>query len=207
MDSYEEQISATTIKKRMSLSDRRYFVVTMHRAENVDNKERLASILQALDRLYREYGFPIICSLHPRTRGRAKEFGLGVERKGIRFVKPLGFFDFVALESKAFCMISDSGTVQEEACILGVPNVTIRDVTERPETLECGSNILAGCDPLQILESVRYVVANEAQWAPPAEYLANKVASTVVRIVMGFRPPDRAELAWQQNRTSRVRRK
>ena len=95
--------------------------------------------------LHEEFGFPVVCSLHPRTRSKMEAFGIDLERAGLSFLPPLGFFDFVRLEQNAFCLLSDSGTVQEEACIFGVPNVTIRDVTERPETLECGSNILCGC--------------------------------------------------------------
>jgi UDP-N-acetylglucosamine 2-epimerase (non-hydrolysing) len=89
------------------------------------------------------------------------------------------------LEQNAFCLLSDSGTVQEEACIFRIPNVTIRDVTERPETIECGSNVLAGCDPDTILRLVRLVTDRPANWQAPPEYLMNNVASTVTRIVLG----------------------
>ena len=102
--------------------------------------------------LHERYGFPVICSLHPRTRSKVKQFGVRFDRPGLRFVEPIGFFDFVRLEQSAFCVLTDSGTVQEETCILGVPNVTLRDVTERPETIECGSNVLAGCDAPDDLE-------------------------------------------------------
>ncbi len=114
----------------------------------------------------------------------------------MRFLEPLGFFDFVALEQPAFCILSDSGTVQEECCIFGVPNVTIRDVTERPETIECGSNILASADPAWILRAVRFVTSERRAWNPPAEYLAPAVAETVCRIVTGFRVSDPAEREW-----------
>jgi UDP-N-acetylglucosamine 2-epimerase (non-hydrolysing) len=105
---------------------------------------------------------------------------------GLKFVEPFGFFDFVRLEQSAFCLLSDSGTVQEEACILRVPNVTIRDVTERPETIECGSSVLAGCEPATILKLVKLVTSRPASWQPPAEYLMANVAATVCRVVLGF---------------------
>jgi UDP-N-acetylglucosamine 2-epimerase (non-hydrolysing) len=117
----------------------------------------------------------------------------------VRFLEPLGFFDFVKLEKSAFCLLSDSGTVQEEACIFGVPNVTLREVTERPETVECGSNLLAGTAPEAILSGVQLVTRSPTQWQPPAEYLAPQVAETVCRIMTGFLLPDAAEVEWQQH--------
>jgi UDP-N-acetylglucosamine 2-epimerase (non-hydrolysing) len=123
-------------------------------------------------------------------------FGIDLKRAGLSFLDPLGFFDFVRLEQNAFCLLSDSGTVQEEACIFGVPNVTLRDVTERPETLDCGSNLLCGAMPDDILRAVRMVTAQSAGWAPPEEYLAPAVAETVSRIVLGYRLPDTAEMEW-----------
>jgi UDP-N-acetylglucosamine 2-epimerase (non-hydrolysing) len=121
---------------------------------------------------------------------------VNLERAGLRFVEPLGFFDFVRLEQEAFCLLSDSGTVQEEACLFGKPNVTIRDVTERPETMECGSNMLSGADPEAIARCVALVSGQAAAWEPPVEYLMGNVAETVVRIVLGYRLPSRAEAEW-----------
>ena len=107
--------------------------------------------------------------------------------KQIRFEPPFGLFDFIALERNAFCVLSDSGTVQEECAIFKVPNVTIRDVTERPETLECGSNILSGADPDSVLRCVRTVVERKSDWTAPPEYLVRNVSDTVIKIVLGYR--------------------
>jgi UDP-N-acetylglucosamine 2-epimerase (non-hydrolysing) len=107
----------------------------------------------------------------------------------LHFVEPLGFADFIRLEQNAFCVLTDSGTVQEETCILRVPNVTIRDVTERPETVECGSNVLAGCDPENILKAVNLVTSNPPNWQIPPEYLAPGVANIVTRIMTSFATP------------------
>jgi UDP-N-acetylglucosamine 2-epimerase (non-hydrolysing) len=109
---------------------------------------------------------------------------------------PVGFFDFIRLEQSAFCCVSDSGTVQEEACIFGVPNVTIRDVTERPETVECGSNILAGTAPRDVRQAVELATRELPRWTPPPEYLRANVAEATCRIVTNYRPPDRAEVEW-----------
>jgi UDP-N-acetylglucosamine 2-epimerase (non-hydrolysing) len=138
----------------------------------------------------------VICSFHPRTKAKAEKFGVDVKRAGLRFVEPFGFFDFIRLEKAAFCLLSDSGTVQEEGCIFGVPNVTIRDVTERPETVECGSNLLAGADPQAILRMVKLATERKGGWQPPREYLAEGVADTVCRIVLSYRIPDLAEEEW-----------
>ena len=187
MDHFSEQIAASSALQTFAVQEKQYFLVTMHRAENVDLPERLGSLIDSLSLLHKQYGYPLICSLHPRTRSKAQEFGIDLERPGLRFVEPLGFFDFVRLEQGAFCLLTDSGTVQEESCILKVPNVTIRDVTERPETIERGSNLLAGCEPLAICNAVQFVTSQGGNWVPPQEYLAPHVASTVCRIVLGFR--------------------
>jgi UDP-N-acetylglucosamine 2-epimerase (non-hydrolysing) len=184
---YEPQIAASQVFGRLGLESNRYFLVTMHRAENVDLEHRLRALTAALEELAQEYGLPVVCSLHPRTRSKMQAFGLNVAEGQVRFVEPLGFFDFIALERAAFCVLSDSGTVQEECCLFHVPNVTLRDVTERPETIECGSNILAGAEREAIRRAVRLVTGRPCDWAPPPEYLATGVSTTVAKIVLGFR--------------------
>ncbi len=100
-------------------------------------------------------------------------------------MEPLGLFDFVCLEQNAYCVLSDSGTVQEECCLYKIPNVTLRDVTERPETLESGSNLIAGCEPEAILRAVKTVLSLGWDWEPPADYMAQKVSRKVVKILLG----------------------
>jgi UDP-N-acetylglucosamine 2-epimerase (non-hydrolysing) len=183
---YQPQIEATDILERLGLAGRRFFLVTLHRAENVDDAGRLGQFARALDALHQRHGLPIIVSTHPHTRRRLEEFGIAIRNPEIRLLDPFGFFEFVALEQKAACVLSDSGTVQEECSILRIPNVTLRDVTERPETIECGSNMLAGVNPEMILDCVRTVLARLPEWKPPAEYTAENVSQTVVKIVAGF---------------------
>src|SRR5208283_5066816 len=163
------------------------FLVTMHRAENVDVESRIRGLTEALDRLQRHYGVPVIVSTHPHTKKRMESFGIDARNESIRFLEPFGFFEFITLERNALCVLSDSGTVQEECCIFLVPNVTIRDVTERPETIECGSNILSGVEPDSILGCVKTVVSRKPEWNPPSEYMAENVSDTVVKILMGYR--------------------
>jgi UDP-N-acetylglucosamine 2-epimerase (non-hydrolysing) len=196
IDRFSAAIAASDVLDRLKLKNGKYFLVTMHRAENVDHEERLRELISALNKLRADYGIPVICSTHPRTASRIEKFGIKTRKDGLQLLKPMGFFDFIQLEQSAFCCLSDSGTVQEETCIFGVPNVTIREVTERPETVECGSNILAGTRPTAIEQSVRLATTATPAWIPPREYLQVGVAETTCRIVTSFRAPDRAELEW-----------
>jgi UDP-N-acetylglucosamine 2-epimerase (non-hydrolysing) len=184
---YEPQIAKSKILSALKLKAGRYFLVTMHRAENVDIEWRLKAMTEALGRLAREYQMPVIVSTHPRTRQKMGKFGLPADDKGVRFLDPFGVFDFITLEKNALCVLSDSGTVQEECAIFRIANVTLRDVTERPETIECGSNMLSGADPDMILNCVRTVLARKPGWTAPREYLVEDVSSTVVKIVLGYR--------------------
>jgi len=184
---YELEIAKSQAHKKLGLKRRKYFLVTLHRAENVDNKPRLRCLLEGLDKVQKEYGFPLVLSLHPHTRQKIAQFAVRLSNPGIRFIDPPGFFSFIALERHAFCVLSDSGTVQEECCIFKVPNVTLRDVTERPETIECGSNILSGANPCSILRCAKIVLAKSPDWRPPPEYLLEEVSASVVKILMGYK--------------------
>jgi UDP-N-acetylglucosamine 2-epimerase (non-hydrolysing) len=186
LEHYAPEIDASTVLSRLGVEPQRYFVATMHRAENVDLDERLRGLTAALEQASRDYDMPVVCSLHPRTQQKMRQFGVEVSDERVRFLEPLGLFDFVALERAAFCALSDSGTVQEECCLFHVPTVTVRDVTERPETIECGSNMLAGVEPATILRCVRTVTSMPPAWAPPQEYLAPDVSSAVGKIVLGY---------------------
>jgi len=183
---YDEFISRSPVLGDLGLKTGKYFLVTMHRAENVDIETRLASLIKAFDRLQKEYDLPVIISTHPRTRSRIKGFEGVQDNPQVRFLDPFGFFDFITLERNARCVLTDSGTVQEECAIFGIPNVTIRDVTERPETIEHGCNILSGADIATVLGCVQTALASSGTWSPPAEYLIENVSDIVIKIVMGF---------------------
>ena len=151
---------------RLGLKEGEYFLVTAHRQENVDVKNRLQGILRGLELVHREYHVPLVYPIHPRTKERIEGFGLEVP-VGIQLIEPLGFLDFLQLETHAVLVLTDSGGVQEETCILRVPCVTMRENTERPETLAVGSNSLAGTDPDSILTEVKRMLARETNWANP----------------------------------------
>ena len=181
---YGKAIAASSILERLDIQERRFFLVTAHRAENVDVPERLAGIVVALNRLAERYEHPVIWSVHPRTRPRLSALGLPLH-PAVRCCVPFDLFDFVRLEQAAFCVLTDSGTVQEECCIFHVAAVTMRDTTERPETVECGSNVLVGCDPDRIVTAVDAVTQRLFDWTVPREYLDPHVSEKVVRFVLG----------------------
>jgi len=184
LDFYAPQVDAADPFSAFGVEPGKYFLVTAHRAEMTDVPERLSSLVAALNDAVEKYGMPAVASLHPRTADKMKSFG--VAEGAVKFVPPMGLFDFVRLEKEAYCVLSDSGTVQEECCIFGVPTVTMRDVTERPETIECGSNLLAGVNAERILPAIDLAVRSRGTWTPPAEYLADNVSDVVARIVLGI---------------------
>jgi UDP-N-acetylglucosamine 2-epimerase (non-hydrolysing) len=186
LNHYAPQIEQSQALATLSVEAGKYMLVTLHRAENVDLPERMSQFIDAFQRVSVEYGVPVLCSLHPRTRSQLQKQGKTLDTGGVRAFDPVGFADFVALEKNALCVLTDSGTVQEETCIFGIPNVTIRDVTERPETVEVGSNILSGANPDNILRCVNTVLKNPVQWTPPREYLVPDVSTTVTKIVLGY---------------------
>ncbi len=156
-----------------------YFLATAHRQENVDNKERFHGIIRGLELAQEELGFPVIYPIHPRAKKRMEAFG--IEVNGVRLVEPLDYLSFLQLESNARLVFTDSGGVQEETCILGVPCVTLRYNTERPETLEVGSNVLAGTDPTEIVKKARYMLNKPNNWPNP--FGDGKAAERIVNIL------------------------
>ncbi len=186
LDIFADRIENAGALEKYAVKAFDYFLVTLHRAENVDIAERLEQIFKAFALIAEKYGKKILVSVHPRTAEKLKQFGLKPEDERINLLAPLGFFDFVKLEKNALAVLTDSGTVQEECAIFGVPNVTVRDVTERPETLEVGSNILSGARTETILRCVELAISQPTNWTPPKEYLAENVAQTVSKIILGY---------------------
>jgi UDP-N-acetylglucosamine 2-epimerase (non-hydrolysing) len=153
------------VLKKLVLEKQKYFLVTIHRQENVDNKKRFKNILQGLNEIYENYKLPLIYPIHPRARKMLEKFKFNSDN--IKLIEPIDFLSFLQLEKNARLVLTDSGGVQEETCILGVPCVTLRDNTERPETIDVGSNMLAGTNPEKILKCVKYMLNNTKKWANP----------------------------------------
>lgn len=186
LDIFKDQINESRALEKFGVNSFDYFLVTLHRSENVDKVERLKKILRAFELIVEKFDKPMLVSVHPRTAEKLEKFGLNVNSDKIKMLEPLGFFDFVKLEKNALTVLTDSGTVQEECAIFGVPNVTVRDVTERPETIECGSNILSGAETDSIVRAVELAISQPVNWTAPKEYLAENVAHVVSRIVLGY---------------------
>ena len=187
MEHYADRIEASDVLGRLELSGGAYFLVTAHRAENVDSPERLAGVVATWDLVAQRWRQPVVVSLHPRTADRMAAAGITPDSPLVHLLEPLGFFDFGKLLRNARCTLTDSGTVQEECCILRVPSVTVRDTTERPETVECGSTILAGLEPEGVVRAVETVLDAPCDWTPPQEYLESSVSTTVMKVVLGHR--------------------
>ncbi|MHC1688646.1 MAG: non-hydrolyzing UDP-N-acetylglucosamine 2-epimerase [Methanothrix sp.] len=149
----------------LGLEPKEYFLVTAHRQENVDNKERLGEIINGLELVSREFSLPVVFPVHPRTRKMVEEFGF--EFDGIRAIEPLGFLEFLQLEANARLALTDSGGVQEETCILGVPCVTMRENTERPETVDVMSNFLVGLNAAEMLKGTKQMLSRDNCWMNP----------------------------------------
>ncbi len=175
-------IDASEILSELTLSPNDYFLSTFHRAENVDDPVRLGQIVQALSHLSVEHSKPVIISTHPRTQSKLGELERSLP--GLTFIAPFSFFNFVKLEKNAHCVITDSGTVQEECNILGVPNVTIRDCTERPETIEAGSNSFVGTGETLLSDAVAFALRAGSDWEKIPEYEKTCVSTVVVKILL-----------------------
>lgn len=186
LENFSKQIDESLTLEEYNVKPFEYFLVTLHRAENVDIAERLQKIFSAFSSIAAKFGKQILVSLHPRTAEKLAEFGIVSDADKIKLLEPLGFFDFVKLEKNSLAVLTDSGTVQEECSIFGIPNITLRDVTERPETIECGSNILSGAEPDSIIRAVELAISEPTNWSPPVEYLVKNVSHTVSKILLGY---------------------
>ena len=186
LDIHSDEIESSQALDKFGVKPYEYFLVTIHRSENVDAEPRLRQMFDGFQKVVEKFDKKMLVSVHPRTAEKLKTFNFNVASDRIRLFEPLGFFDFVKLEKNALAVLTDSGTVQEECAIFGIPNITIRDVTERPETIEAGSNILSGADAESILRGVAMAVSQPANWTAPREYLAENVAQTVCKIILGY---------------------
>lgn len=167
------------ILETLSLKRQNYFLLTLHRPENVDVKNKLERILKGLSSVKDNYRSPIIFPIHPRTRKMREKFSLEYP-KGIEVIEPVSFLDFLQLEANARLIFTDSGGIQEESCILKIPCVTLRENTERPETLNVGSNILAGTKPEKILSSTSEMLSKPLQYENP--FGDGKASERIARI-------------------------
>jgi UDP-N-acetylglucosamine 2-epimerase (non-hydrolysing) len=183
---FSSQIEASRILETLRLTRDGYLLVSAHREENVDRRDRLERLIAAIRTLAKEFAKRVVFSTHPRTRARLKEFGLEADPT-IEFLPPLGFFDYVKAQTHAFCVVSDSGTLTEEASLVGFPAIMTRDAHERPEGMDEGSLIMTGLDAERMVEAIRVVRAQrERPFRPPPDYDTSDVSRKVVRIILSY---------------------
>ena len=190
LDYYMPKIQSSNVIERMELQTGRYFIVSAHREENVDTPNNLLDLFETLSALAVEYDLPIIVSTHPRTQKRLELLDLGPIDHRIHFLKPFGFCDYVKLQSEALCVISDSGTITEEASLLNLPAITIRNAHERPEGMDVGTLIMSGLKKERVLDAIRVVVAQHNRIHPVMssvqDYESPAVSKQLLRVVLSY---------------------
>lgn len=190
LDFYMPKIQKSDILKRMGLQANQFFIVSAHREENVDTPQNLLDMVETLNALAETYNFPVIVSTHPRTRKRLDEMELGKLNSHIQFLKPFGFCDYIKLQMEALCVVSDSGTITEEASLLNLPAITLRNAHERPEGMDVGTLIMSGLKKERVLDAVRVILAQHDRkhrvMKPVADYETGAVSKQVMRVVLSY---------------------
>ena len=188
---YKEKIDNCDIIERLQIKNGKYFIVSIHREENVDYPENLKKLVDSLNALAKKYNFPVIVSTHPRTQKRLDDIKNEIELNPlVKYLKPMGFFDYIALQKNACCVISDSGTITEESSILNFPAIMIRMAHERPEGMDEGTVIMSGIEKNRVLESVNIIIQqfnkNPNSIRIINDYNVDNVSIKVVRIILSY---------------------
>lgn len=187
---YMARIEKSNVLEKKGLEQDKFFIVSAHREENVDSQENLKDLLVTLNLLAERYQYPIIVSTHPRTKKRLEALGEYANHPLIRFVKPFGLLDYIKLQMAAFCILSDSGTITEEASLLNLPAITIRNAHERPEGMDEGTLIMSGLKAERVLESVKVVTSQHQRdtqvMKVVSDYQGGSVSKQVTRIVLSY---------------------
>ncbi|MBM9501978.1 UDP-N-acetylglucosamine 2-epimerase (non-hydrolyzing) [Leptospira sp. 201903071] len=190
LEYYRKKIDKSTILKKLELENQKYFIVSSHREENVDTAENLQNLLESLNAICEKYELPVIVSTHPRTRKRLENFKDLKMNSLITFLKPFGFLDYIRLQMSAFCILSDSGTITEEASLLDLPAIMIRNAHERPEGMDVGTLIMSGLRKERILDSVRIVTEQrkmgKGKRRVVEDYPAGEISKKIVSIVQSY---------------------
>ena len=185
----EKKINDSKIIKKLKLAKGKYFVVSFHREENVEDEKHFKGLLNILDSLAKIYNLPIIFSVHPRTRQKIDKNKIKLP-KTVHLMKPLGLFNFVALQKNSFCVLSDSGTISEESTILGFPAVNLRETHERQEAMDESPVVMAGVNPERVLQAIDLVAADFQKgkriFKIPNAYYCPNVSKKVTRIILSY---------------------
>ena len=180
-----KSIDESKVLETLGVEKNKYFVLSTHREENVDNPKNFENLLNSINKIAEEYKMPIIFSAHPRTRKKIE--GLNFKfNDNVKYMKPLGFADYNKLQQNAFCVISDSGTITEESSILGFPAITVRQAHERPEGMDEGTLIMSGLESENIINAINVVTNQKEKMHIVNDYDADYVAAKVVRIILSY---------------------
>jgi UDP-N-acetylglucosamine 2-epimerase (non-hydrolysing) len=185
---YMPKIQKSDVLARLSLKPKQYFIVSMHREENVDDPLVLNDFLTTLNGLAQKYRWPVIVSTHPRTRKKIEALGSIVLDPLITFSPPFGFFDYIKLQMESYCVISDSGTISEESSILGLSSIMIRNAHERPESIDSGTAFMTGLKLQQVLDAIGIVTQDKNQKVREAvaDYDTQIASVKILKIVLGY---------------------
>ena len=186
---YKSEISESQVLKNIELKKDNYFIVSIHREENVDYKKNLENLLNSLNAVAEKYQLPVIVSTHPRTKNRIEQLNGDLKVNPlVNFMKPMGFFDYIKLQQEAKCVISDSGTITEESSILGFPAIMIRKAHERPEGMDEGTLIMSGLEKERVLESINVMVNQSKRFSLNIinDYDVDNVSIKVTRIILSY---------------------
>jgi UDP-N-acetylglucosamine 2-epimerase (non-hydrolysing) len=190
LDYYMPKIEKSDVIERMGLEANKFFIVSAHREENIDSPENMLNMLETLNSLAEVYKFPVIVSTHPRTKKRLDSMELGQLSPLIQFLKPFGFCDYIKLQIESLCVVSDSGTIFEEASLLNLPAITIRNAHERPEGMDVGTLIMSGLKKERVLDAVRVVIAQQDNMKSVMDrvedYEGGPVSKQLLRVVMSY---------------------
>lgn len=190
LDYYMPKIQQSNAVQRMGLEVDKFFIVSAHREENIDSLKNLLDMVETLNALAETYNYPVIVSTHPRTRKRLDGLELGKINPNIQFLKPFGFCDYIKLQMEALCVVSDSGTITEEASLLNLPAITIRNAHERPEGMDVGTLVMSGLKQARVLEAVRVVIAqhdkSQRVMQSVPDYEAGAVSKQLLRVVLSY---------------------
>ena len=190
LDHYMTKIESSDVLQRMGLVPNKFFIVSAHREENVDTPQNLLDMVETLNAIAEVYNCPVIVSTHPRTRNRLDALKLDNMNSHIQFLKPFGFCDYIRMQMDALCIVSDSGTITEEASLLNLPAITIRNAHERPEGMDVGTLIMSGLKKERVLDAIRIVISQHDKskrvMQPVQDYESTSVSKQVLRVVLSY---------------------
>jgi len=190
LSKFKNKIANSNILDKLKLEKNSYFLFSIHREENVDNKINLKKVIDIINSLYVKYKLPVIVSTHPRTKYRLKKLSFKIKNKNIRFLKPFGFFDYIKLQSNSKCVVSDSGTITEESSILKFPSINLRENHERPEGMDHGAVILTGLNKTRVLEAIKLTINNfklkPESYTSISDYNNINLSTQVSRVIVSY---------------------